>query len=44
MSDDHKNAPSKTNALPLSLDGLAVAAALALTLLVWLGLLKRIPW
>lgn len=44
MSDQHQNSPLKIRALPLSLDGLAVAAALALALLVWLGVFKRIPW
>jgi hypothetical protein len=28
----------------LSLDGWAVALALALSLAVWVGLIKRVPW
>jgi hypothetical protein len=30
--------------LGLSLDGCAVALAFVLTLLVWLGWIKRVPW
>jgi len=35
---------SKAAILGLSLDGWAVALALVLTLLVWLGWIKRVPW
>ncbi|HXW55898.1 MAG TPA: hypothetical protein VEJ67_09135 [Candidatus Cybelea sp.] len=34
----------KAASLGLSVDGWAVALALALTLLVWLGWIKRVPW
>jgi len=44
MSNEQQNTALKTGKLRLSLDGFAVAAALALALLVWLGIFKRIPW
>ena len=34
----------KAASLALSLDGWAVALAFVLTLLVWLGWIKRVPW
>jgi hypothetical protein len=38
------NVASRAAKLGLSLDGWAVALALALALLVWLGWIGRVPW
>ncbi|MGB0036950.1 MAG: hypothetical protein WBP79_15885 [Candidatus Acidiferrales bacterium] len=46
MSTSPKQSGDASNAsrFHLSLDGWAVALALALSLLVWIGLIKHIPW
>ena len=46
MSDNIQSTKvaSKAARIGLSLDGWAVALALALAALVWLGWIKRVPW
>jgi hypothetical protein len=39
-----KHTPNGNSAFKLSLDTWAVALAFALSLLVWLGVIKHIPW
>ena len=43
MSDDERT-PRKRSGFRLTVDGWAVAVALALALLVRLGILHRVPW
>jgi hypothetical protein len=43
MSDDAR-APHKRRGFHLTVDGWAVAVALALALLVRLGIINRVPW
>jgi hypothetical protein len=38
------NEPNQAAGFKLSLDGWAVALALVLSLLIWAGLIKRVPW
>jgi hypothetical protein len=38
------NVARKAAGLGISLDGWAVALALGLALLVWVGWIKRVPW
>ncbi len=42
--DGTTNVARKAAGLGISLDGWAVALALGLTLFVWLGWIKRVPW
>jgi hypothetical protein len=45
VSDGFVKEERKARATPwLSLDGWAVVLALALSLAVWVGLIKRVPW
>ena len=46
MSDktEATNVARKAAGLGISLDGWAVALALGLALLVWVGWIKRVPW
>jgi len=41
---DPKETPGESSAFKFSLDTWAVALSLAVSLLVWLGLIKHIPW
>ena len=41
---DHPSKPKPFQRLRLTLDGWAVAAALALALLIRLNLIRRVPW
>jgi hypothetical protein len=44
MSEPENNQKPRAAVARISLDTLAVATGLALALLVWLGVLKHIPW
>ncbi|HWX37819.1 MAG TPA: hypothetical protein VNY09_01190 [Candidatus Sulfotelmatobacter sp.] len=46
MSDKNEttNVAAKAAGLGISLDAWAVALALGLALLVWVGWIKRVPW
>jgi hypothetical protein len=41
---ENTNVARKAAGLGISLDGWAVALALGLALLVWVGWIKRVPW
>jgi len=41
---NESNATSRTIGSKLSLDAWAVALALALSALIWLGVIKHVPW
>jgi hypothetical protein len=41
---NESNAANRTTGFKLSLDGWAVTLALALSALIWVGLIKHVPW